>query len=295
MSELETSLKRNNAGTIASQNSTVLVGELENYLLREMPARDACSWDRTGMLVGNPLDVVRGVAIALDPTIPTLKAAKEAGANVVVTHHPVFIDAPDSFVPASIQGHTPGAVIRFACEQNISIMSFHTALDVSVAGLAALPKLLRLKPTGVLEPLEQGSYKGFGQICEPTDTDDDQGISLRHLSARCVSVFEALPRVWGSSDRVVTRIVTCGGSASSLIQDCLDQGIECLICGEAKYHEALDASLSGLSIIELGHDVSEFPLCALLAAQVKAAGIAQDCITMIDQKNKWYTPESSRR
>ena len=88
---------------------------------------------------------------------------------------------------------------------------------------------------------------------------------------------------------------TCGGSAGSLLQECLDQGVECLICGEAKYHEALDASLSGLSIIELGHDVSEFPLCALLAAQVQAAGIAQNCISMIDQKNKWYTPESSRR
>ena len=80
-----------------------------------------------------------------------------------------------------------------------------------------------------------------------------------------------------------------------MIDECLKQGIECLICGEVKYHEALDASLSGLSIIELGHDVSEFPLCTLLAAYVEAAGVAQNCITMIDQKNNWYTPESSRR
>ena len=60
----------------------------------------------------------------------------------------MFLEAPDSFVPDVIQGHTPGAVVRFACEQGISIMSFHTALDVSIAGLAALPKLLRLKPIG---------------------------------------------------------------------------------------------------------------------------------------------------
>ena len=76
---------------------------------------------------------------------------------------------------------------------------------------------------------------------------------------------------------------------------CLNQGIECLICGEIKYHEALDASLSGLSIIELGHDVSEFPLCAVLATHVQAAGVAKERITMIDQKDNWYTPESSRR
>ena len=91
MAELETSLKRTDTGTIAPKNTSLLVGELEKILLQEMPSEDACSWDRTGMLVGNPLEVVRGVAIALDPTIPTIKAAKEAGANVLVTHHPVFL------------------------------------------------------------------------------------------------------------------------------------------------------------------------------------------------------------
>ncbi len=292
MPEQETSLKRSDAATLASQNTTLLVGELERALLCKMPADDACSWDRTGMLVGNPLDIVQGVAIALDPTLPALKVAEQAGANVLVTHHPVFLEAPTSFLPASIQGHTPGSVVRYACEHGISIMSFHTALDVSREGLAALPELLRLRSAGVLEPLESDDAKGFGCICEPSDEDQ---VSLRHLSARCVSVFGSHPRVWGPSDKTIKRIVTSGGSAGSMVDACLSQGIECLICGEIKYHEALDASLSGLSIIELGHDVSEFPLCAVLATHVQAAGVAKERITMIDQKDNWYTPESSRR
>lgn len=292
MSGQETSLKRNDATTLASKNSTLLVGDLERLLLREMPAQDACSWDRTGMLVGNPLEVVQGVAVALDPTLPALKAAKQSGANVLVTHHPVFLDPPTSFVPASIQGHTSGAVVRYACEQGMSILSFHTALDVSVAGLDVLPELLRLRGIGVLEPLESDGAKGFGRICEPCD---EEQVSLRHLSARCVSVFGSHPRVWGSPTKEIKSIVTSGGSAGSLLDACLAQGVECLICGEVKYHEALDASLSGLCIIELGHDVSELPLCDVLAAHVQAAGVASECITMINQKDNWYTPESSRR
>lgn len=59
MAELETSLKRNDAGTIASKNTALSVGSLERYLLSKVPASDACSWDRTGMLVGNPLDAVK--------------------------------------------------------------------------------------------------------------------------------------------------------------------------------------------------------------------------------------------
>ena len=76
MPEQETSLKRSDAATLASQNTTLLVGELERALLCKMPADDACSWDRTGMLVGNPLDIVQGVAIALDPTLPALKGGR---------------------------------------------------------------------------------------------------------------------------------------------------------------------------------------------------------------------------
>lgn len=295
MKKQETSLTHNGAGNLATQDASLLVGDLERALLREIPACDACTWDRTGMLVGNPLDAVRGVAVALDPTIPAIKAAQQAGANVLLTHHPVFIDAPEMFTPASMQGHTPGAVIRYACERGISILSFHTALDVSLAGLDALPSLLRLEGIDTLEPLSEGSMKGFGRICVPEGEEADTGISLRHLSARCVSMLGTLPRVWGSPDRMLRRIVTSGGSAGSMIDACFDKGIDCMICGEVKYHEALDASLSGLCLIELGHDVSEFPLCTLLAAHAEAAGVSHDCITMIDQKNNWYTPESSRR
>lgn len=293
MADEVVSLKKSDAGNLASNDRMMLVGELERELLKKCPAADACSWDRTGMLVGNPMDTVRGVAVALDPTIPALEEAHAQGANVLLTHHPVFLDAPTSFMPHAAIGHTPGAVVRRACELGISILSFHTALDVSTAGLDALPTLLRLVPVGVLDPLPGSSSKGFGRICAPAS--DEEPLTLRHLSARCVSVFGIHPRVWGSPDRPLSRIVTSGGSAGSFASMCLDQGSSCLVCGEIKYHEALDAALSGLAIIELGHDVSEFPLCALLAAYVAEAGVAESCITMIDQGNNWYTPESSRR
>lgn len=293
MNEEEVSLTKTDAGNLASNEHTLLVGELERELLAKMPAADAEPWDRTGMLVGNPMDVVRGVAVALDPTIYAVEEAQRRGANVLLTHHPVFLDAPTSFIPEGAQGHTPGAVVRRAVELGVSIVSFHTALDVSTAGLNALPALLRLVPTGVLEPLAGNPAKGFGCICAPVH--DEEPLSLRYLSARCVSVFGTLPRVWGAPERTLSRICTSGGSAGSFAKTCLDQGIDCLVCGEIKYHEALDAANSGLAIIELGHDISEFPLCALLATYASDAGVCDSCITMIDQSNNWYTPESSRR
>ena len=98
MTEEVVSLKKTDAGNLASNERMMVVGELERELLRKMPASDACSWDRTGMLVGNPMDTVRGVAVALDPTIHAVEEAHAHGANVLLTHHPVFIDAPDAFM-----------------------------------------------------------------------------------------------------------------------------------------------------------------------------------------------------
>lgn len=167
MTEEVVSLKKTDAGNLASNERMMVVGELERELLRKMPASDACSWDRTGMLVGNPMDTVRGVAVALDPTIHAVEEAHAHGANVLLTHHPVFIDAPDAFMPQAAMGHAPGAVVRRACELGVSVLSFHTALDVSTAGLDALPVLLRLTPLGVLDPLPDAANKGFGRICAP--------------------------------------------------------------------------------------------------------------------------------
>lgn len=167
MTEEVVSLKKTDAGNLASNERMMVVGELERELLRKMPASDACSWDRTGMLVGNPMDTVRGVAVALDPTIHAVEEAHAHGANVLLTHHPVFIDAPDAFMPQAAMGHAPGAVVRRACELGVSVLSFHTALDVSTAGLDALPVLLRLTPLGVLDPLSGAANKGFGAYLRP--------------------------------------------------------------------------------------------------------------------------------
>ena len=252
-------------GPLAPVKTGVSVGTLEQRLLSVFPAEDACAWDRTGLTVGNPGVEVTGVVVALDPTIAALKEATDLGANVVLTHHPVFIEAVSNFMPETVQGAKPGAVVNYALSHGINCMNFHTALDVAPQALSILPTLLRLKPRYVLDPLAGKADKGFGMVC----ASEEGAISLKHLAARSVSVFGSVPRVWGNPDT--------------------------LLCGEVKYHVALEARQSGLSIIELGHDVSELPLCALLATEALAAGLPDSCIMVVDQSKNWYTPETIRQ
>ena len=287
---------------IAQVNSDVLsnthsgpqtVGQLEAALLNLFPKNDALEWDKTGIIVGDPCAKLTGVAIALDATLEAVRIASELGASVLLTHHPVFLGGMEEIHPY-MQGRIGSdAVVYEAISRGLALMNFHTCLDTSEQALHVLPSMLNLAFETVLQPFDHARQKGFGSLCSIKP--DESGLSLSQLAARCVAVFGRMPRVWGNENLVLSKVATTTGSAGDLLQSCLDASCDCLVCGEVRYHSALDALAAGLSIIELGHDVSELPLCAVLASATGSVGVPEDVIHVIDQSYNWWTPEASRR
>ena len=145
-------LLRVEVGGLRAKSFQLSVGALEQALLAEFPAADAEEWDRTGLLVGDPAVPVRAVAVALDPTVGAIDAAADAGANVLVTHHPAYLTPPTSFQPASSPALNSGAVVYRAIQRGVALMNFHTALDVSARAQRMLPGMLGLSLRGVVEP-----------------------------------------------------------------------------------------------------------------------------------------------
>ena len=278
---------------LAKPDRTFTVGSLEKALLRQFPAEDAQEWDRTGLTVGERGLPVSSVAIALDPTVSAIEEAARRGADVLVTHHPLFLSAPDDFEPEPSVALSSGAGVWAAIRNRIAIMSFHTTLDVSKQAQTVLPSMLGLDYKGkLIETIPTSRQKGYGQISQVPKIEGELQ-TLSQLAARCLSVFGRAPRVWGSSHRRIASVVTATGSASSLVPRLLD-GIDCLICGEIRYHSALELSEAGVAIIELGHDVSELPLTAVLANTISEIGIPRESISIIDQSTNWTYPESIR-
>ena len=76
----------------------MIVAELERALLARYPKADAEGWDHVGLSVGDPAAEITGVACALDATEANVHRALESGANVLLTHHPIYIKAPRPFV-----------------------------------------------------------------------------------------------------------------------------------------------------------------------------------------------------
>ncbi|MBI9083793.1 MAG: Nif3-like dinuclear metal center hexameric protein [Desulfobacterales bacterium] len=104
-----------------------IIGIMESLAPRWL----AESWDNVGLQVGDPQWPVETVWLALDPLPETVAAAVSAGAQMLITHHPLL------FRPlSSVDVSTPvGTIVYTAMAHRLAIFSAHTNLDSVTGGI----------------------------------------------------------------------------------------------------------------------------------------------------------------
>ena len=112
--------------------------------------------------------------------------------------------------------------------------------------------VIRLDKAG--EPFGIGLW---GELPEPMAVSEVLDRVKRAISPRSL-------RLVGDASRKVRRIGVCSGSGGDLVYDALQQGVECFITGELRYHTALDCLDRGLTVIEAGHQATEQPVVDFL-------------------------------
>src|SRR5690606_41602612 len=60
-------------------------------LERLYPRDTAQSWDRVGLGAGAPEQSITRIHLAVDPTLAVIEEAKQAGADLIGTHHPLLL------------------------------------------------------------------------------------------------------------------------------------------------------------------------------------------------------------
>jgi dinuclear metal center YbgI/SA1388 family protein len=127
--------------------TTPRVADLVAALETAMPAAWAEPWDAVGLLVGDPRARVSRVFVSLDPTHASLAEAVDAGADVLLTHHPAFLTPPTRLTAGAGAAGLPFA----AAAAGIALVCAHTNLDRAPAGADALARALGLEIEGPLE------------------------------------------------------------------------------------------------------------------------------------------------
>ena len=137
------------------------VNELTGWLDGKYPCRMAEDWDNVGLLVGDDEAEVKHVFLALDLTEQTLKEAAEAGADMIVTHHPMIFHGMKRINNHDFTGRKILSLIRLG----IQYYAMHTNYDI--LGMAELSAdYLKLRERQVLTVTEETEHgaEGLGRI-----------------------------------------------------------------------------------------------------------------------------------
>ncbi|MDR0356083.1 MAG: Nif3-like dinuclear metal center hexameric protein [Deltaproteobacteria bacterium] len=118
------------------------------------PSGLALDWDNSGLQAGDPMAKVNKAALALDPTLETIKQAIDSECQLLVTHHPLIFKATKCL---NFQDPVT-APVCLALSKGLSVISAHYNWDN--AGVAdELADLLELKERRILCPEPQKLLK----------------------------------------------------------------------------------------------------------------------------------------
>lgn len=96
------------------------------------PPATADTWDRVGLVSGDPDQPVRRVLFAVDATLEVAQEAAAWGADLLVVHHPLFLKGVHGFTTETPKGRTLTTLMRAGC----ALLTAHTNADQAVGGVS---------------------------------------------------------------------------------------------------------------------------------------------------------------
>jgi dinuclear metal center YbgI/SA1388 family protein len=107
------------------------------------------SWDAVGLVCGDPVAAVQRVHFAVDPVAAVVDEALASGADLLVTHHPLFLGGTTTVAATTAKGNVIHRLIGGGCALYVA----HTNADVADPGVSdALAGAVGLRDVRPLQP-----------------------------------------------------------------------------------------------------------------------------------------------
>lgn len=143
--------------------------EIFNLIEDMAPRHLAESWDNVGLQVGDPRAEVDRALLTLDVSLTVAEEAKEKGAGLIVSHHPMLLKPLKSI---SLD-HPKGELIGYLIRNSITVYAAHTNLDIAAGGVnSALAEKLGLKELSVLHQTGRGRYVKLAVFVPAADVEN---------------------------------------------------------------------------------------------------------------------------
>ncbi|WP_299520711.1 Nif3-like dinuclear metal center hexameric protein [uncultured Serinicoccus sp.] len=217
----------------STQQTGVALADVVATLEDLYPTTTAQSWDRVGLVAGDPEQRVHRVLLAVDPTLEVVAEAVRTGADLVLTHHPLLLRGIHSVATTSAKGATVTELVV----NDVALYCAHTNADVADPGVGqALAAACGLAATQALTLAEGQELGRVGELPEP--------VTLRTLAQRLAA---ALPptaggvRVSGDPDAPVRRVAVLGGAGDGEFEAVRRAGADVYVTSDLRHHPALEA------------------------------------------------------
>jgi dinuclear metal center YbgI/SA1388 family protein len=262
----------------------VTVARVVATLEERYPPAWAETWDRVGLVLGEPDAPVQRVLCVVDCVPATVHEALAAGADMIVAHHPLLLRGVSSVAPTTFKGR----IVHQLIKSDIALHVAHTNADVASPGVSdALAARLGLTDLRPLVPAETGSAAAgggrgtgrIGRLPAPTTL-----ASLTAAAARALPATAWGVRAAGDPDRPVTTVAVCGGSGDAFLGAAAAAGVDAYLTADLRHHPASEAiEAGGPALLDAAHWATERPwlddLAAFLRDTLEVEAVVSDVHT----------------
>ncbi len=240
----------------------MILREIIRQLEALAPREAACDWDNPGLLVGRGDREITKVYVALDATEQVVEAAVAAGAELILTHHPILFHAVKQ-----VNDETPlGRKLLTLIRNDVAVYSMHTNFDSCPGGMGDLVcAQLGLENLG---PMEPSSYQEANVVvteaaAEGRQVNQRYGIGFMAELPEAMTAQElaelvkerfGLPFVnFFDAERPIRRIACCPGSGRGEMENVLNCHVDAFLTGDMGHHDGLEYVEEGISLLDAGH------------------------------------------
>lgn len=218
--------------------------KLMSKLYRIFPRTLAESWDHVGLMIGPVKEETNVVALCLDLDAESLAKAIDGGADMVISHHPVFFGRKKDVLLANAERLN---VFEKATEAGIMAYSFHTNFDAKFPegmneALAEKLGLSEIHPL-VSEPMAVG-----GELPAPMEVHDFARFARQALSSPYGLLINR-------GKKEIKSVAILGGGGSSSWREAMLEGYDIYISGDAPHHTRRDIVNAGANYLDLPHEI----------------------------------------
>jgi dinuclear metal center YbgI/SA1388 family protein len=235
------------------------------------PEELAEPWDNCGLLIDSDNEYVSRIVVCLDINHAVVNEAINCGAELIISHHPLIFKPLKRLSGDGAQSF----YIRELIKNGVAVYAAHTNVDKTYGGLNdLLAGIIGLDAPISYDENDHPGYYRIGSLPRALAAGEFNEyvrtrMKLRNLTA--TPIVKAIDTSEKNMEyhKLIKKVVVMCGAYDLDADQVLSMGADAVVCGEMRYHEALDLAGMGVHVVQAGHHGTERFFMSLIDKWIK--------------------------